>query len=78
MGYLDDIIIFSKTEEEHLQQLEEIFNRLCKFGLKMKREKMQFLQEAHTVLGTPGVRKWFRAASGEVGIHTKNASPQNS
>ena len=28
MGYLDDIIIFSKTEEEHLQHLEEIFTRL--------------------------------------------------
>ena len=28
MGYLDDIIIFSKTEEEHLQHLEEIFDRL--------------------------------------------------
>ena len=25
MGYLDDIIIFSKTEKEHLQHLEEIF-----------------------------------------------------
>ena len=25
MGYLDDIIIFSKTEEEHLQHLEDIF-----------------------------------------------------
>ena len=25
MGYPDDIIIFSKTEEEHLQHLEEIF-----------------------------------------------------
>ena len=36
MGYLDDIIIFSKTEEEHLQHLEEIFARLRKFGLKMK------------------------------------------
>ena len=28
MGYLDDIIIFSKTEEEHLQHLEEIFEWL--------------------------------------------------
>ena len=28
MGYLDDIIIFSKTEEEHLQHLEEIFEQL--------------------------------------------------
>ena len=25
MGYLDDIIIFSKSEDEHLQHLEEIF-----------------------------------------------------
>ena len=25
MGYLDDIIIFSKTEEEHLEHLEKIF-----------------------------------------------------
>ena len=39
MGYLDGIIIFSKTEEEHLQHLEKIFVRLRKFGLKMKREK---------------------------------------
>ena len=33
MGYLDDIIIFSKTEEEHLQHLEEIFEHLRKAGL---------------------------------------------
>ena len=32
MGYLDDIIIFSKSEEEHLQHLVEIFIRLRKFG----------------------------------------------
>ena len=28
MGYLDDIIVFSRSEEEHLQHLEEIFKRL--------------------------------------------------
>ena len=28
MGYLDDIFIFSKTEEKHLQHLEEIFEWL--------------------------------------------------
>ena len=29
IAYLDDIIIFSKTKEEHLQYLEIIFQRLC-------------------------------------------------
>ena len=45
MGYLDDIIIFSKSEEEHLQHLEEIFNRLRNFGLKMKWEMCSFFKK---------------------------------
>ena len=36
MTYLDDIIIFSNNEEEHLLQLEDIFHWLRKAGLKMK------------------------------------------
>ena len=51
MGYLDDIIIFSKTEEEHLQHLEEIFVRLRNFGLKMKREKCSFFKKHIQYLG---------------------------
>ena len=39
MGYLDDIIIFSSNESEHLRHIEEILNRLECFGLKMKREE---------------------------------------
>ena len=51
MGYLDDIIIFSKTKEEHLQHLEEIFVRLHKFGLKMKHEKCSFFKKHIQYLG---------------------------
>ena len=51
MGYMDDIIIFSKTEEEHLRHLEEIFVRLRKFGLKMKREKCSFFKKHIQHLG---------------------------
>ena len=36
MTYLDDIIIFSISEEEHLFHLEEVFHQLRKAGLKMK------------------------------------------
>ena len=51
MGYLDDIIIFSKSEEEHLDHLEDIFRRLEHFGLKMKKEKCAFLKRHIQYLG---------------------------
>ena len=51
MGYLDDIIVFSKTEEEHLQHLEEIFKRLKHFDLKMKHQKSSFFKKHLQYLG---------------------------
>ena len=51
MGYLDDIIIFSNNELEHLKHLEEIFTRLERFGLKMKREKCDFFKKQIQYLG---------------------------
>ena len=60
MGYLDDIIIFSKTEEEHLQHLEEIFVRLRKFGLKIKREKCSFFKKHIQYLGHLVSEKGFK------------------
>ena len=77
MGYLDDIIIFSKTEEEHLEHLEEIFLRLRKFGLKMKREKCSFFKKhMYTVLGTFGVRERIRTASGKLESIRKMPAPR--
>ena len=51
MGYLDDIIIFSKTKEEHLQHLEEIFECLRKAGLKLKLQKCSFFKKHIQYLG---------------------------
>ena len=51
MGYLDDSIIFSNNEVEHLHHIEEIFNRLEPFGLKMKREKCDFFKRHIQYLG---------------------------
>ena len=45
MTYLDDIIIFSDTEEEHLAYIEEIFSRLEAADLKMKRSKCNFFKK---------------------------------
>ena len=51
MGYLDDIIIYSKSKEEHLQHLEEIFERLCKAGLKLILQKCSFFKKHIQYLG---------------------------
>ena len=51
MTYLDDIIIFSNSGEEHLLHLEEVFRRLRKAGLKMKRSKCNFFKSQIHYLG---------------------------
>ena len=49
--YLDDIIIFSDTKEEHLKRLEAVFQKLCTAGLKLKPSKCFFFREKIEYLG---------------------------
>ena len=51
MTYLDDTIIFSNSEEEHLLHLEEVFHQLREAGLKMKRSKCDFFKSQIHYLG---------------------------
>ena len=51
MTYLDNIIIFSDTEEEHLAHIEEIFKRLEATDLKMKRSKCDSFKKHIHYLG---------------------------
>ena len=49
--YLDDVIVFSRTEEEHLHRLRVVFARFLEHGLKLKPSKCHFLQNEITFLG---------------------------
>ena len=51
MAYLDDIIIFSKNEEEHLKHIEIIFQKLKEAGLKLKESKCDFFKREIHYLG---------------------------
>src|SRR6185369_14138514 len=49
--YLDDIIIYSKSWEEHLEHIEQVFKRLEEAGLKMGRAKCFFAKKEIEFLG---------------------------
>ncbi|MEW8545559.1 MAG: reverse transcriptase domain-containing protein [Candidatus Thiodiazotropha sp.] len=49
--YIDDIIVFGKDFHEHLQRVEEVFNRIKAAGLKLKPAKSHMLQEEVVFLG---------------------------
>ena len=49
--YLDDVIVFSWTEEDHLIRLWVVFERFWEHGLKLKPSKCHFLWKEITFLG---------------------------
>lgn len=49
--YLDDIIIFSTSLEEHICSLEKIFQRLREVNLKVQLDKTEFLKKETEFLG---------------------------
>ena len=51
MIYLDDIIIFSDTFEQHLDRLEAVFESLHTYNLKLKASKCEFFKPEVAYLG---------------------------
>ena len=49
--YLDDVIVYSKMEEDHLRRLQAVFEWFYEHGLKLKPLKCRFLRKQITFLG---------------------------
>ena len=49
--YIDDILITGETENDHLQTLERILERLAKAGLRAKKNKCKFMVPSADYLG---------------------------
>ena len=49
--YLDDLLVYSKTFDEHMEHLERLLQRVTETGLKLKASKCQFLRREVTCLG---------------------------
>ena len=62
--FLDDILVFGRDFNEHMERLEKVFQKLKKSGLKLKPSKCKLAQNSTAYLG--------HVISGE-GIHTDPA-----
>ena len=51
IAYLDDIIIFSKTPQEHLSHIRMVFEKLKSANLSMKKSKCSFFSKEIQYLG---------------------------
>ena len=49
--YLDDIIIFLKDPDDHIERLDGVFEKLAKAGLKLKPSKCEFFKARLKYLG---------------------------
>ena len=49
--YLNNIIVYSKTPEEHLERLKAVFQKISKARLKLKPSKCEFFKSKITYLG---------------------------
>ena len=49
--YLDDIVVFSDTEKEHVKRLAAVFECFHEHGLKLKPSKCEFFKEEINYLG---------------------------
>ena len=75
--FIDDIIVHTATEAEHLVLLDKVFDTLVKEGIKLKRSKGRFLVKEVTFLGHVVSAGQLRPSPERVKAITEFPVPQN-
>ena len=75
--YVDDISVTGRTDEEHLQHLEETLKRLKTAGMRLKRAKCEFLLSSVEYLGHVISAEGLRTSDSKVKAILKAPAPQN-
>jgi hypothetical protein len=75
--FLDDIIVFSATAQEHILKLEKVFQRLKTYNLKLKPSKCHFLKTEIRYLGHIVSDRGVHTDPDKVSVVEKWPTPQN-
>ena len=73
--YLDDIVVFGKSFEDHLCNLRKVFDRLSEAGLKLKPKKLSVFTRRNIVSGTYSVEIWHQNGPCESSSSEGNETP---
>ena len=77
LSYLDDMIVFSPTFDQHLIDLQEVFSRLQEAGLKLNPRKCSFGRESCTFLGHEVSKEGIKPPSDKVQVIKDLPAPEN-
>ena len=77
INYIDDIIVFSQTLEEHLRNLQTIFDRLKSHNVKLNPKKCNFFQTDIKFLGHIISKDGIRVNPNKVDVLKNHPIPQN-
>ena len=75
--YMDDVIVFSRTKEEHKRHLTQLRDLLATYGLKVSREKSIFFQTEIKFLGYRLSQLDIMPDTNEVAAIAQMPMPQN-
>ena len=76
LTYLDNIVVFSQTAEEHLHCLCTVFDRFREYNLKLKPFEVQIFQGRSHLFGTSSLKGWGVTQYLEIESNAEFAMPQ--
>lgn len=75
--FMDDLCVFSKTEEEHVEHVTMVLDRLIAAGLKINPRKCKFARDRCEFLGFVVSREGVRPDPGKVSAITQFPRPKS-